>query len=65
MIRLTPGGDILGSCAGHDNRLRSRAVLFKTTSIVFGGRGLIFKCLADIFLVATAYSARGSGGANS
>jgi len=40
------------------------AILFKATSIVLGGRGLIFKALANLFLVARGYSARGSGGAN-
>jgi len=39
-------------------------VLFKTTSTVFRERGLIFKGLANLFLMARAYSARGSGGAN-
>jgi len=32
--------------------------------MAFSGRGLIFKGLANLFLVATAYSARGSGGVN-
>jgi len=40
------------------------AILFKTTSIAFGGRELIFKGLASIVLVLTGNSARGSGGAN-
>jgi hypothetical protein len=44
--------------------IRSQLVLFKTTSIAFGGRGLIFKGLANLFLVAMGNSARGSGGAN-
>jgi len=39
-------------------------VLFKTTSMAFSARGLIFKGLADLFLVATGNSARDSGRAN-